>query len=567
MKPIVGGFCVALAALGGCALGGCASSPSQATAPAAQRSDPPAAGAAAPAAPTPAAAANATTTADAGAPGRTLAMSAAPNLDDQIIAEVNGKQITMGEFLTPLIDAHGLTMLLAVVQSEMAKQALEEKHLSITPQDVAAERERTLAKMFEEYDTTMDEKIAKAEKRAQAATTRPAQTNPSATTRPGESPKELAEEVDRLKKEKDDAHRQLLEQFFTQQRITPAEFDLLMLTNACLRKFVEPLAAGRITEAMIEKEFNGRFGETVRVRHIQLSRPQDRWEAQRRLQAGEPFAKVAQEMSTNRETAALGGQLPPFSMLDARLPENFKKAAFALQPGEIAMVDADNAYHLIKMEERIKPKAVKLDDQREIIRRDLNEAYMQALMRELRDKIGQIVREKLKIENPTMERQFKQRLALLQAQTDSNQQAMAKMKEEHRLAQEEQAALERAAAARAATQPGGAPAATQPGHLPPGGPTEPGLLPGSPAPTTLPIPIHPSTQPSSRHPAPGTIEATMHALTQPALPPVPLRPMTGPAHAPAPHAPQAPSGVAPPAPATAPAGAATQPAGSPAHGR
>ena len=53
----------------------------------------------------------------------------------------------------------------------------------------------------------------------------------------------------------------------------------------------------------------------------------------------------------------------------------------ALQPGEVSdPVQAEGAYHLIKLEKRIAPKAVKFEDVKESIRKDLTERVVQAVM-------------------------------------------------------------------------------------------------------------------------------------------------------------------------------------------
>ena len=48
------------------------------------------------------------------------------------------------------------------------------------------------------------------------------------------------------------------------------------------------------------------------------------------------------------------------------VPQVFKDTAFALKNGEVSdPVQADNAYHIIKVENRIAPKVVKFEDVKE----------------------------------------------------------------------------------------------------------------------------------------------------------------------------------------------------------
>ena len=102
----------------------------------------------------------------------------------------------------------------------------------------------------------------------------------------------------------------------TREGLTPAEFDLVLQTNAYLRKMAEPLlkdstGKDRITEDLVRKQWGMRYGEKVRIRHIQVRRPQDMNVVRRRLAAGDSFEKVALEESTLKRTAVLGGLTPP----------------------------------------------------------------------------------------------------------------------------------------------------------------------------------------------------------------------------------------------------------------
>ena len=380
MKAILGHFWMGTAVLGGAVLGGCAS---QQGGPAAPGSD--------------AAQAErrmlAGTDQDPNGGAKLPGPAAAPTLSvnpaaDATLAHIGGRSITLNQVLGPLLEAHGLNTLLNVAQLEVAKQWADEQRVVVTPDDVAKERRQTLAKMFQEYDEKIDEKIEAAEKEKQPR------------------------EADRLRQEKQDAHDQLLQQFYTQQHITPGEFDMAMESAAYLRKLAGPMLKGKITEEMLETQYGVRYGEMVKVRHIQLKRPQD-WPAVRgRLLGGEDFAKVAQEVSTNPMSAGRGGELTPFSQSDPRLPQNFKDVAFSLRKGQLSdLVEADNTFHVIKLEDRIAPKAVPFKAVRDIIFKDLEEQYTEAIIKGLREKMAEQIRGALKIEDPALKRQFEQRLA------------------------------------------------------------------------------------------------------------------------------------------------------------
>lgn len=300
---------------------------------------------------------------------------------DEAVATVNGQPITMRQLQEPLLRAYGMNVLRHLAQLEMVKQNARQLKITVSPEDVQNELNLTIEKMFQD-----------AEK---------------------------------------EEHENLFEQFLQKQRISRGEFELVMETNAYLRKMAEPLVEGRITEAALQERFRATYGETIVVRHIEVSNLQEIAEAKRRLAAGEAFEQVARQLSRNARTAEAGGKLPPFSRHATDVPQAFKDAALALDIGEVSdPVLVDQSYHLIKLEQRLEPRAVKFDDVRDSIREDLHELLVDAFMKQLRVEIGQQTLNGLKIQHPELKRQFDEALEQRDAQMRDRDQIRRELEKE-----------------------------------------------------------------------------------------------------------------------------------------
>ncbi len=282
--------------------------------------------------------------------------------DNAVVAQIGPVKVTRQELYQPLVDAYGLNLLLSLVRLDMAEHEAQQRGMTVSPQDISDERTLTLAKMF-----------------AQA---------------------------------KPEDYEAYLKQFLEQQHLTGAEFDLVLKTNAYLRKLAAPMVQGRLTEDDLRTAFNARYGETVKVRHIALQNLQQVAEAQRRLKAGESFADLARAMSLNKVTGPQGGEIQPFSRSNTAMPQLFRDASFALQKGQVSdPIQVEGLYHLIMLEAKIPPKAVKYEDVKQSLRQDLDEELTFEAMKRIRDEFGRQALQSLDIRDPALKQQFEARIA------------------------------------------------------------------------------------------------------------------------------------------------------------
>ena len=150
--------------------------------------------------------------------------------------------------------------------------------LKLTDADIAEERKRTLSQAFGELEAKVQQQIDDAIARNDQAT------------------------AEKLRREGKLDYEQLLDQLLTQQRVTRPEFELVLSTNAYLRKIAEQQVK-EIPEETVRKMFDAEYRATVRVRHIQSGNAAELAAAKARIDKGEPFEKVAKEVSRNARTA------------------------------------------------------------------------------------------------------------------------------------------------------------------------------------------------------------------------------------------------------------------------
>ncbi len=202
------------------------------------------------------------------------------------------------------------------------------------------------------------------------------------------------------------------------QGASRADVEKDMRNNLVLKGYLDHVkkTMPAVTDTAVQAFYNGHpemFGPKpeVHARHVLIrTNPQDgdmekagarqkAQEALTRAQKGEPFEKIAQQMSQDEGSASQGGDLGWFGQGQMVAP--FDSAAFALKPGQLSgVIQTQYGYHVIKVEDaRVGPGQPYNDQLKEQIRQYLAQQETQEYFRKELDSLK--AKAKLKIEAPT----------------------------------------------------------------------------------------------------------------------------------------------------------------------
>lgn len=160
----------------------------------------------------------------------------------------------------------------------------------------------------------------------------------------------------------------------------------------------EALAANlraTVTDEAVQSFYDEQVGaqpvqQEVRARHILVETEDEANAARARLDEGEAFETVADELTIDPSGKGRGGDLGFFTR--GRMVPAFETAAFALEPGEVSEpVESQFGWHIIKTEEKrdVEPPALEAVEAqiREVLGRQAQTEYVQRLRTE-----GDVVR-------------------------------------------------------------------------------------------------------------------------------------------------------------------------------
>jgi peptidyl-prolyl cis-trans isomerase C len=194
----------------------------------------------------------------------------------------------------------------------------------------------------------------------------------------------------------DDTYRKALDQFKVQWKQRLKDYAESLLVESYLRRL-----RGRdlaVPDADVKRYYDDHAADYARpvelqASHILVNTPEEAEQALARVKNGEPFEKVAREMSKDPATAAHGGRLTPFRR--GTLVPEFEDAAFSLQNGQLSgVVKTQFGYHIIKKTGQTVLPPQSFEDAKEEIRARLERDKFDHWVTEKQTELGAQVNEK-----------------------------------------------------------------------------------------------------------------------------------------------------------------------------
>lgn len=257
---------------------------------------------------------------------------------------VNGKAIPKERIVNLLLRSHGASMLEQIVVLEAAENLAVSKGLQVTQDDVDREYDMALRKLVDPLAPLASETFHR------------------------------------------DAAERTLEGVLVERNISREEFREGMRRHAYLRAIAS--SETTVSEEEIQVEYQSSYGLRLQVRHIQLASPREVQRITDQLARGADFGSLARQFSANLDSAAAGGLLAPFSPEDERLPALFRQTASSLEVSQVSqMARIGEWYHLIKLEKRIEPESIPLDQVRAELEERVRERKIEEAMPKLHERL------------------------------------------------------------------------------------------------------------------------------------------------------------------------------------
>lgn len=233
--------------------------------------------------------------------------------DDEVVAEVGDMKVTKSEFYDELVNQNGAQVLNLLISDKIIEAEIIELEINVADEDIEKDLQ-----VMKDYYSSEDE--FNADLTANGLTIDDVKDNI-----------EMNLQVELLLEPYIDITEDEMKEYFEKNKVTLAQ------------------------------------EEQVKASHILVDTEELALEVIGKLDAGEAFADLAKEYSTDASNSEQGGNLGYFNR--QTMNQEFTDAVFAMKVGQISEpVETEYGYHIISLEDKIEAKEAVYEDSLEVVK-------------------------------------------------------------------------------------------------------------------------------------------------------------------------------------------------------
>ncbi len=237
-------------------------------------------------------------------------------LDNNVVAVINGEEISREKLANTLIDIYGNEGLERLIRRTLVKQEAKKRKFTVTEEEIA-----------QRVELHIDAQVQQ-------------QMNKGGLKDKQDLNRELEKAGMTLEK-----YRNNIRKMF---KLTNGQIEAELLSEKIIKKTIN------ISDEELHAAYEEQLGEKILARQIVFRTKRDAEKSLERIKSGADFEALAKKESIDRNSAARGGRMVPFGPKGT-----LGKAVANLKSGELSkIIKTDSGYHIIKLEKRI-PKSTK----------------------------------------------------------------------------------------------------------------------------------------------------------------------------------------------------------------
>lgn len=248
--------------------------------------------------------------------GNNVILGSDVKADNNVVAVVNGEELSRDKLADLLIDMYGNEGLGLLIRRTLVKQESSKRNITVTEEEVAGRIEALVGGQIKQQMKKGGLKDEEALKR----------------------------ELEKANLTLDQYRKNIQKRF----KLSNGQVEAELLAEKIIKQTI------KITDEELREAFEEQLGEKILARQIVLRTSRDAERILEKIKAGADFEALAKKESLDRNSASRGGKMRPFGPKGT-----IGKAVANLKNGEVSeIIKTDSGYHILKLEKRI-PRSMK----------------------------------------------------------------------------------------------------------------------------------------------------------------------------------------------------------------